>query len=679
MIGPRPMRNGRASEDGAIRNRPNADPARAPLPRLSLRFAFYTAVGLSLAAALIVVLVRGFVLDQAEAAVKRHSRVIAQATLAEELDARDFNKPVGAKRRATLDRIFHERVLSDGIVEAVFISPDGRITYATDSSRIGRRAQDAPQVRRVFDSSALHTQLDTRNSKGGTQTVRKAFVPARFDGGPARGVLVLSHEWEPFLSSARTAYIAIAAILELVLVALFLSFFPVLRRVKKRLRDQLRMIDEQAIHDPVTGLPSRALFRDRAEQALLRAQRSGEGVAVMLIHLDRFKHITDTLGDETGDQLLRELGERLSPALRATDTLARLGGAEFGVVAPGAAGDDLTMIVERIVSVIERPYFLDAVEVDGNPSMGIALYPRDADDVATLVLRADIARDNAKESNSRYAFYDPHRDATDEARLTLVSSLRAAIEADELTLDFQPTFDLRSGAIICAEALVRWPHPDQGLLLPTDFLGKASEARQTPALTRWVLDAALRECSAWSARGWRLPVAVNVDLRSLLDESFVNEIELALNRNGIDAELLQLEITEEALLAEPEKVAAVANGLSEYGAKLAIDEFSSGLPSLPLLQSLPIYALKIDRSFIAPLGTDQTVKPTVGSILSLGNTLGLRVVAEGIETRAALRAVVAAKCRFGQGFLLAEPLPADEFMLVLEYTKQHERRALASA
>jgi diguanylate cyclase (GGDEF)-like protein len=653
--------------------------ARSSLPRLSFRFAIYTAVGLSLAAALIVVFVRSYTMDQAEASVKRHSRVVAHATLAEELRVGDFTNPVSAKRRAELDRIFRGRVLTEGIEEAILLAPDGRVTYATNAERIGRRSQDAPEVRRVFGSTALHSRIDTRDSNGRTQKVMKVFVPARFDGGPARGVLVLSHDWEPFLSSARKVYVAIAVILELVVLALSLSFFPVLRRVTRRLRDQLDETEDQALNDSLTGLPSRMLFHDRAEQALLRAERSGEGVAVMLIHLDRLQHINDTLGRESGDLLLRELAERLPSALRGSDTLARLGDAEFGVVATGAAVEELSMIVERILAVIERPFFLDAIELDVDATVGIALYPRDADDVQTLVLRADVAMDNAKESSSRYAFYEPERDGSDAARLSLVSGLGPAIEADELVLDFQPTFDLRSGAMVCAEALVRWRHPDRGLLQPADFLGRALETRQTPALTRWVLESALRECRAWSDRGWRLPVAVNVDMRSLLHGSFVEEVELALNRNGIEPELLQLEITEETLMTAPETAAAVVNRLSEFGVKLALDDFGSGLSSLAHLEGLPIDELKIDRSFVSRLGEDPTVKPIVGSILSLGNTLGLRVVAEGIETPAALRALLAAKCAFGQGFHLAEALPSDEFLLVLAHTHQQEPAAVATA
>jgi diguanylate cyclase (GGDEF)-like protein len=682
LLGSRRARdNDRASLIAAVGSAEHTANTKAgtSLPRLSLRFAIYTTVGLSLAAAMIVFFVRSYAMDHAEASIERHSRVIARATLGDELRVRDFAKPVARKRRAELDRIFRERVLSDGIVDAFFLAPDGRITYATNAARIGRRSKDAPEVRRIFGSSGLRTQLDTRATNSGTQKVMKVFVPARFDGGRARGVLVLSHDWEPTLSSTRKAYAAIFGVLELVLLALFVAVLPVLRRMTKRLRGQLNEIEAKALHDGVTGLPKRDLFRDRTEQALLRAKRSGERVALVLIYLGRFKHITETLGEESGERLLGELSERLSSALRASDTVARLADDELCVVAPGATEDDLTMLVERILAVIDRPFFLDAVECDVGTTLGVALYPRDADDVQTLVLHADIALDNATESNTRYEFYNRTRDNNGAPRLTLVSDVREAIDADELVLDFQPKFDLRSGEMVCAEALVRWRDPDRGVLQPADFLDLASETRQTPALTRWVLDSALRECRAWRDRGWRLPVAVNVDMRSLLHESFVHEIELALNRNAIEPELLQLEITEETFVTAPETAAGVARRLSEFGVKLALDDFGSGLTSLAHLQGLPINELKIDHSLVGRLGADPTAKPIVGSILSLGNTLGLRVVAEGIETPEALRAILAARCRFGQGFHLAEPLPADEFMLVLKSTHPHEPAAAATA
>lgn len=213
------------------------------LPRLTLRFAIYTAVGLSLGAAVIVLFVRSYALDQAAESVKRHSRVVAAATLAEQLRARDFTQPVNTKRRAQLDRIFRARVLTEGIVDAVFIAPDGHVTYATNPARIARRSQDASEVRRVFDSTALRTRLDTRESKSGTQKVMKVFVPARFDGGRARGVLVLSHDWGPFLKDARNTSIVIFVVLELVLLALYLSFFPPLRRVTRRLREHSALLE----------------------------------------------------------------------------------------------------------------------------------------------------------------------------------------------------------------------------------------------------------------------------------------------------------------------------------------------------------------------------------------------------------------------------------------------------
>jgi EAL domain-containing protein (putative c-di-GMP-specific phosphodiesterase class I) len=497
----------------------SADPADSSLPRLSLRFAIYTAVGLSFAAALIIVFVRSYTIDQAEASVKRHSRVVARATLAEELRAADFTMPVDQQRRAELDRIFRGRVLADGIVQARLIGRNGIVTYAVNHSLIGYPARDRADVQSALGGTSLHTRTGTRKSAGRSQNVMNVFIPVRFSDSRPAGVFVLSHNWEPALTSARKTFIPIIGVLELVLLALYASFVPVLRRVTNRLR-QL---------------------------------------------------------DETQPQEL--------PAPPPTD-----------------------------------------------------------DDVRT-----------PKPTNG------------------IDSDLQAAIEADELVLDFQPKFDLRTGTIVSAEALVRWCDPNRGLLQPVDFLKTASETGQMPALTRWVVDAALRACRAWRDSGWRLPVAVNVDARRLLDESFVDEIEGALTRNGIEPELLELEISGERATIESETFAFVASWLSELGVKLALDNVGGdGFSSLTWLQRLPIDELKVDVSLVAQLGMDPTGEPIVQSIVSLGNTRGVRVVAEGIETPEALQAVLAAKCVFGQGFHLAEPLPSDEFKLVLEYTHQHE-------
>jgi diguanylate cyclase (GGDEF)-like protein len=659
----------RRSNDAAVRIgtgetaaefRAHAARAKSSLPRLSLRFAIYTAVGFSFAAAMIVLFVRSYTMEQAEGSVKRHSRVVARATLAEELRLDDFSRPVHARRRAELDRIFKGRVLSDGIVEAALVGRNGIVTYAADDALIGRPARQADELRRAYGSKALHSRIAERNRPNGSQKVMDVFIPVRFERGTQAGVFVLSHDWEPILKSARKAYLPIAGVLELVLLALYASFFPVLRRVTRRLRQQLDETEHQALHDSLTGLPNRLLFRDRVEQALLRAQRSGETVAVMLIDLDRFKEVNDTLGHESGDLLLRELGERLSSVLRSSDTFARLGGDEFGVVAPGAQEAALAQMVERILTAIERPFVLSGLELEVGASIGIALYPRDAGDVATLVRRADIAMYVAKNARSGYAFYEPERDESDATRLTIVSGLRAGIERDELLLHYQPKFDLATGEVDSVEALVRWDHPTRGLLEPAEFLGTAAETGLMPALTRWVLDSALRECARWSEGGRRLPVAVNVDVRSLLDDSFADEVALALTRAGIEPELLALEITEGTIMTGPDALAGVAIRLRELGVNLALDDFGSGFSSLSYLQRLPISELKIDRSFIAPLAEDRSVKPIVRSIVSLGRSLRLRVVAEGIETAEALSAVRTTKCPLGQGYELAVPLPADE-------------------
>ena len=676
MIGTRRSLRRRGAGDAGIRIgagasaqelRDNANRARSSLPRLSLRFAIYTAVGFSFAAAMIVIFVRSYTMEQAEGSVQRQSRIVARATLAEELRPTDFAKPPAPERRRQLDKIFRGRVLSDGIVAAMLVGRDGVVTYASDHALIGSKTHDAATMRRALGGTVLYSRVGTRDHGGRKQKVMNVFVPVRFDRGGTSGVFVLSHDWEPILASARKAYLPIAGVLELVLLALYISFFPVLRRVTKRLRRQLDETEHQALHDSLTGLPNRLLFRDRVEQALLRAQRTNESVAVMLIDLDRFKEVNDTLGHESGDLLLRELGERLSSVLRSSDTFARLGGDEFGVVAPNAEPTALVQVVERILAAIELPFRLGDLDVDVGASVGIALYPGDADDVATLVRRADIAMYDAKNSKSRYAFYVPERDESDANRLTIVSGLRAAIERDELLLHFQPKFDLVTGEIDSAEALVRWEHPTRGLLAPDDFIATAADTGLMPSLTRWVLDSALRECASWREHGRRLPVAINVDVRSLLDESFADEVALALTRHGIEPELLELEITEGTVMTEPDTVAGVAARLRELGVKLALDDFGSGFSSLAYLQRLPINELKIDGSFIAALGTDPSVKPIVRSIISLGRALGLRVVAEGIETREQCDVVRELGCDVGQGYWFGRPRP-------MSVTTQEEER-----
>jgi diguanylate cyclase (GGDEF)-like protein len=655
------------SGSSAAELRESAARARSSVPRLSLRFAIYTALGLSFAAAMIVLFVRSYTMEQAEGSVRRHSRVVARATLAEELRVRDFAQPVDARRQAELDKIFRSRVLIDGVVEALLVRRDGIVTYALDRRLIGRRAQHADEIRRSFGSSNLTSHVaKNRRADGSEQKVMDVFVPVRFERvGPA-GVFVLSHDWEPIVRSVRKAYLPIAGVLELVLIALYASFFPALRRITQRLRRQLDETERQALHDSLTGLPNRLLFSDRVEQALLAARRSGEGIAVMLIDLDRFKEVNDTLGHEVGDLLLRELGERLSAEMRESDTFARLGGDEFAVLSDTADEQALVSIVERVLTAIERPFSLVGLELDVGASIGIAVYPRDAADVATLVRRADIAMYCAKQAKSRYAFYAPERDDSDASRLTLATSLRTALECDELLLHFQPKVELSTGKIAGAEALVRWQHPTRGLLPPSEFIATASDAGLMPSLTRWVLAHALEECGTWRERGRRLPIAVNVDVRSLLDESFADEVALALKRTGVEPELLTLEITEGTVMADPDTVTRVATRLHELGVQLALDDFGTGFSSLTYLQRLPISELKIDRSFIAPLASDPTVEPIVRSIVSLGRSLALRVVAEGIETPEALRAVRAARCPLGQGFYLANPLLPEELAAAVE-------------
>ena len=375
---------------------------RPKLPHLTLRFAVYTAIGLAFATASVVLLMRGHATSQAEENVRYHARFVAEVALGDRLHPSDFVGPVTEARRAALDRLFRSRVLLDGAVRAMLYAPDGTVTYATEGSPIGTSDDDGTMLAETLGGTLVRSKSGDLRA-GGKETsskVLKVFVPVRFDRATPVGAFVLYHDYAPIARTARRAFLPIAAVLVLVLVSLYLSLFPILRRVTGRLRRQLEEIEHLAFHDSLTGLPNRRLFRDRIEHALSWARRSGNTVAVLLIDLDRFKAINDTLGHQSGDVLLRELGVRLRGLLRDTDTVARLGGDEFGVVLPQDREPRVPAVVDRIRIALEQPVALNGLSLGIEASIGVAVFPRDGEDVDTLIKRADVAMYVVKEARS---------------------------------------------------------------------------------------------------------------------------------------------------------------------------------------------------------------------------------------------------------------------------------------
>ena len=425
--------------------------------------------------------------------------------------------------------------------------------------------------------------------------------------------------------------------------------------------------EHQAVHDALTGLPNRVLFRDRVEQAIRTARRHGTGFTVMLMDLNHFKEINDTLGHHQGDRLLQEVAERLRVTLRESDTVARLGGDEFGIVLNGAgARADAAAIAEGVLARLREPFRVDATTLQVGGSIGLATFPEHGEDVETLIQRADIAMYAAKSSSGEYACFDASQDHHSPRRLAIAAELRGAIERRELVLAYQPKADLRTGRIVGVEALARWEHPELGLVHPGEFVPIAEQTGLIIALTSAVLDAALERAAAWRALGHDLTVAVNLSARSFLDAGLGEEIPRLLAARDVPPDRLELEITESMLMQDPHRARATLERLAAIGVGLAVDDFGTGYSSLAQLKRLPVDTIKIDKSFVLDMAHDEADDAIVRSTIELAHNLGLQAVAEGVESAAIWMRLVALGCDLAQGFHLAPPLHADALLAFLD-------------
>ena len=405
---------------------------------------------------------------------------------------------------------------------------------------------------------------------------------------------------------------------------------------QRQLIRQAAASHHQALHDPLTGLPNWELFADRVGQAIRSADRQLRPAA-LLLDLDRFEDVNDTLGHHHGDRLLGEVATRLTGVLRQVDTVARLGGDEFAVLLPEVDAAGAPAVAEKLRVALHQPLTLDGVGIDLDASIGIAVYPDHGGDAAELLQHADVAMYAAKQTHAGFVIYDASVDQHSPRRLALLGGLRRALERDELVLHYQPKADLRSGRVLGVEALVRWQHPEHGLLGPGEFIPLAERTGLIHPLTRWVLDAALRQAGEWRRAGHELSVAVNLSTRSLLDRDFPDQVADRLAAWGVPAGCLMLEVTESAVMADPALALEVLGRLHALGVGLALDDFGTGYSSMAYLKALPVDELKVDRSFVGHMASSNSDAVIVRYTIDLGHNLGLHVVAEGVETRDAWR------------------------------------------
>jgi diguanylate cyclase (GGDEF)-like protein len=418
-----------------------------------------------------------------------------------------------------------------------------------------------------------------------------------------------------------------------------------------------------ATHDTLTGLPNRALLRDRTEQAITASRRSGGHVALLLLDLDRFKEINDTLGHRYGDTLLKQVGPRLREHLRETDTVARLGGDEFVVLLPDLRSDVLAVeIAEKLVGVLEQPFLIDGAAVDVGCSVGVAITPDHGEDFDLLLQHTDVAMYVAKKDILGVVTYAPDLDSHSPERLALLGGLRRAVdESDQIVVYYQPKACLDTGRITGVEALVRWEHPERGLIPPNDFIPLAERTGVIRPLTWLILRKALEQSRRWSDQGLDLRLAVNISARCLLDKGFPEGVAHLLRETGVPAERLELELTESSVMSDPDRALAILHSLRNTGIRLAIDDFGTGYSSMAYLKKLPVSELKIDRTFVTEMDRDASDAAIVRSSLELAHNLDLEVVAEGVETQAVWDQLTLLGCSSAQGYFLSRPLPPKEF------------------
>ncbi|MGP5510726.1 putative bifunctional diguanylate cyclase/phosphodiesterase [Pseudomonas helleri] len=479
------------------------------------------------------------------------------------------------------------------------------------------------------------------------------------------------------LSGKGLDNLVLVSSLAVLVIALLTSIFDA--RLDARtaaLADSLTLANEEltqlALHDTLTGLPNRILLADRISQAMAKVAEQGGCFSLMFIDLDGFKPVNDAFGHHVGDRLLREVALRLREQLRSQDTLARIGGDEFVLLVRLTGPDDAPQVATRQVSLLAKSFRVDEHDLQISASIGIALYPGNGQSAEELLMNADAAMYHAKGGGKNgYSFFDVSMNTNARKQLQLLQDLRQALEHNQFRLHYQPKFDASNGKPVGAEALLRWEHPQQGLLQPDDFIELAEKTGLIIPIGEWVLNEACRQMRIWFDQGyshWR--IAVNLSALQFCYSGLVDSVVSALERNQLPANSLTLEITETTAMSDADASMTVLQKLSHMGVDLSIDDFGTGYSSLMYLKRWPANELKIDRGFVRDLEHDSDDAAIVSAIVALGQALGLRIVAEGVETDTQQSFLTTLGCDSLQGFLLGQPLPAEQFMVDIHRAEQ---------
>lgn len=429
-----------------------------------------------------------------------------------------------------------------------------------------------------------------------------------------------------------------------------------------RLKELYESLEHMAFTDPLTKLPNRMLFHDRLHQAILNARREDRSFALLIMDLDRFKEINDTLGHHVGDVILEQVGERLRDMLRASDTVARMGGDEFAVLLGAVDRQQAEMAARMLIKALRPAFMVEEQRFEIGASIGIALYPDHGEEASVLTQRADVAMYAAKNTNSDFVFYTSALDQHMPKRLALMGELRQAVDYEEFVVYYQPKVNLQTGHVAGVEALVRWQHPTRDILLPDTFMPLMEQSGLIRSLTPIVLGAALKACRDWHKAGLDIPVSVNFSTRDLQDPFLGDNLSDLVSEQEIQPEWLELEVTESTVMADPARAMDILSDIASKGIQIAIDDFGTGYSSLGYLKKLPISAVKIDRSFVIGMTEDEHNATIVRSSIDLAHNMGLKVVAEGVENDDVMADLKDLGCDTAQGMFISRPLPLEELL-----------------
>jgi diguanylate cyclase (GGDEF)-like protein len=583
------------------------------------------------------------------------SRLLVELAIAPGMRGADLTRPVDAKTAHNVMQALADADDEAAIIHAHVFGPTGVTVYSDVADRIGDVNTGADFKSALRGRMVSDIERGTGDHGEQVEPRLEVYLPLRpgGDGHAIKGVAELYLDYTPAAAALHDDTVALYALLLGGLGLLWLLLFTLVARASRQLR-------QQALNDPLTGLPNRTSLYQRVRRVGGSVKTFGGLAGLLLIDLDRFKEVNDTLGHDHGDRLLRDVADRLREALRRGDMLARLGGDEFAVLLHDLP--DRAAAVElagRLLDVLERPFMVRDVTVQLGASVGVALCPDHGTDVTSLVRRADVAMYEAKREQGRIRVYDPSRDPNSPERLQRLSELRRGLTDGELVLHYQPKVSVEGGRVTGVEALVRWEHPELGLLAPGEFLPLAERTGMMNELTRWVVDAALAQARAWQDAGVEVPIAINLAAANILDAGLPDMVGERLAHHGVPGERLTCELSEHTVMADPRRATEVLERLRALGVRISLDDFGTGHSSLAYLKKLPLDEVKIDRAFVSGMVGDVNDALIVRSTIDLARNLGLEVVAEGVEAEEVLDRLRSLHCDEAQGFHLSRPLPPE--------------------